>query len=94
MFLQKMSSGDYIGIKLKANRKINTYQLYTLGEDADPNIRRQVKSLSMDQLNNFKKIGTKFPDFNFQDLEGNTFTNSNLNGKTIVLKTWFIVCKA
>lgn len=93
IFFEKMNSGNYIPIKLKTNSEIDNYQLYRLGNNADGEIQVQIKRLSNEHFTNFKKIGTKFPDFNFQDLNGIHYTNEELKGKIIVVKTWFIACK-
>ncbi len=92
-FFESMSSGNYIPIKVRRSGEIVNYQLYRLADDADEEIQVQIKRLSNEHFNNFKKIGTKFPEFSFQDLNGVTYTNDQLKGKIIVMKTWFIACK-
>lgn len=93
LFFEIMSSGNYIPIKLATNKENGHYQLYKLGNNADAEIKVQIRRLSDEHFTNFKKIGTKFPDFNFRDLKGTHFSNDQLKGKMIVVKTWFIACK-
>ena len=38
--------------------------------------------------------GSQLPNFEFTDLNENTYTAENTKGKTLILKTWFINCKA
>lgn len=38
--------------------------------------------------------GSEFPDFDFTSIEGQKFNNKNTKGKYMVLKCWFIGCKA
>lgn len=92
-FFQKMRTGEYIPVKLVDHGKNNTYQLQELGENADQKIRQEIKRLSVEHFKNFRKIGTEFPDFSFNDIEGNHFSKKGLKGKTIIFKTWFINCK-
>jgi thiol-disulfide isomerase/thioredoxin len=48
----------------------------------------------LQSFNLFKMEGLPLTEFNFTDLNGNKYTNENTKGKTIILKTWFINCKA
>jgi len=42
----------------------------------------------------YQMEGKQFPKFHYVDLNGNTYTSENTKGKILVLKAWFISCKA
>jgi cytochrome oxidase Cu insertion factor (SCO1/SenC/PrrC family) len=75
------------------NRKYNPehLQLYTT-DNAD--ISATIKAQSETELSYLKRVGKKFPDFNFTDLNGQNITSLNTKGKHIIIKTWFINCTA
>lgn len=94
LFLEKLTTGNYIPLKMKSNDKDNTYKLFRLDSNADKSIGSTIKNESLTIFNLFKMEGLPLPQFNFTDLNGNIYTNENTKGKTIILKTWFINCKA
>ena len=93
-FLEKLISGKYIPLKIKSDDEIETYKLYQLDSIADKGIGRTIKNESVTILDLCQMEGLPLPQFNFTDLNGNIYTNENTKGKKIVLKTWFINCKA
>jgi peroxiredoxin len=94
-FLEKLSSGKFIPIKLQsADSTENHYQLFELNKNADDNIENVIKNASLVELKHSKMVGVSLFDFDFTDLNGNQFTKENTKGKIIILKTWFIKCKA
>lgn len=93
-FLSKLTSGEYIALKLISKDNINHYQLYKLDETADKGIGRTIKSVSTYAYNHFKMEGKAFPKFYFKDLNGMEYNNENTKGKIVVIKCWFIACKA
>ncbi|MBR9845393.1 MAG: TlpA family protein disulfide reductase [Algicola sp.] len=93
-FLEKLTTGTYIPLKLKSKESLETYQLFKLDATADNNIRSPIKNESLTNYNHLKMEGMPFPEFEFTDLKGHTYNNDNTKGKTIILKTWFINCKA
>ncbi|WP_346855857.1 TlpA disulfide reductase family protein [uncultured Draconibacterium sp.] len=93
-FLEKLISGKYIPLKIKSDNEIETYKLYQLDSIADLGIARTIKNESVTILDLCKMEGLPLPQFNFTDLNGNIYTNENTKGKKIILKTWFINCKA
>jgi len=94
LFLEKLTTGNYIPLKMKSNDKDNTYKLFKLDSNADKSIGSTIKNESLTNLKHFKMEGLPLPEFNFTDLNGNKYTNENTKGKSIILKTWFINCKA
>ena len=93
-FLEKLITGNFIPLKIKSNSAINTYKLFELDSNADKSIGTTIKNESLTSFKHFKMEGQKFPKFEFVDLNGNLYTNENTKGKTIIIKTWFINCKA
>jgi len=91
-FLERLTTAGYIPLKMKSGD--NTYKLFKLNPDADKSIGSTIKNESLTILKHFKMEGLQLPEFNFTDLKGNIYTNENLKGKTVILKTWFINCKA
>ena len=93
-FLEKLTIGNYIPLKIKSDNKVEIYKLFILESNADKSIGSTIKNESLTNLKHFKMEGLPLPEFNFTDLNGNKYTNENTKGKTIILKTWFINCKA
>ncbi|MEX2568123.1 MAG: TlpA disulfide reductase family protein [Cyclobacteriaceae bacterium] len=93
-FLEQLTSGDFIPLKLKSKDKIETYKLYKLDALADKSIGSTIKNESSTYLKHFNMEGKTFPKFDFTDLNGNHFNNENTKGKTTIFKTWFIGCTA
>ncbi|MDG4951270.1 TlpA family protein disulfide reductase [Weeksellaceae bacterium KMM 9724] len=93
-FLEQLTTGNYIPLKIDSNDNSNTYKLFELDSTTNKNIVSTIKSESQKNLKYYNMLGSQFPEFEFTDLEGVTYSNENTKGKTIVLKTWFINCKA
>jgi thiol-disulfide isomerase/thioredoxin len=94
-FLQALSNGGFIPIRLKStNEEIFYYQLFKIDTSSDTSIQATIAQESFTTLQNFKKEGKPFPVFSFKDLDGNLITNENLKGKTVIIKCWFIHCVA
>ncbi len=93
-FLQKLIAGGYIPIKGLSDNRKEIYKLYKLTKDADAEIESQIKESSRQIYKNFKMENTKFPNFSFEDLEGNRYNNDAIKNKIVVLKCWFIACGA
>lgn len=91
-FLEKLDTGDFIALEVKDEAGNNYYQLRPLSEDAEQSISGTIEVDAYVGLQHFLQEGKQFPDFEFNDLDGNQFTNESLKGKTIFLKTWFIAC--
>nr|WP_319270186.1 TlpA disulfide reductase family protein [uncultured Draconibacterium sp.] len=93
-FLKKLITGNYIPLRIKSDYKTESYKLYQLDANADKGIGRTIKNESTTIYGLYEMEGSPLPQFNFTDLNGNSYTNENTKGKTIILKTWFINCKA
>jgi thiol-disulfide isomerase/thioredoxin len=93
-FLIKLTSGNFIPLKLKSKDKIELYKLHKLDSLANKSIGSTIKNESSTNLYHFNMEGKTFPEFDFTDLNGTSYTNENTKGKTTIIKTWFINCKA
>lgn len=92
-FLEQLVTGEFIAIKIRSNEPRNKYRLYRLDENADDAIEYTVASDSYREYKHFMMEGKDFPDFSFTDLQGRKYSNEDLLGKTLVVKTWFLRCK-
>lgn len=93
-FLKKLTSGDFIPLKLISKNETTYYQLLELNKNANENIRGTIKNTTLVSLKHYEMEGKNFPEFQFTDLNGVEYTNENTKGKIILLKCWFIACKA
>lgn len=95
LFLHKLTSGDYIPLRLiTENNQKTTYQLYKVAPTSDTSIKAYMGSLAFNELQNYKMEGQPFPKFNFKDLDGNSISNESMKGKIVVIKCWYIHCAA
>lgn len=93
-FLTKLTSGNYIVLKLESKDENILYKLYSLNLKSDKSIKNTIINESLINLKHYEMEGENFPEFNFVDLNGNNFSNENLKGKMVIYKTWFINCQA
>lgn len=93
-FLEKLTSGSYLPLRLKSEEGLETYKLFKLDNSADESIGSTIKDESLLFLKQFELEGKPFVSFSFTDLKGNRYTNESTRGKTLILKTWFIGCTA
>ncbi|WP_340113051.1 TlpA family protein disulfide reductase [Maribellus mangrovi] len=93
-FLKELITGNYIPLKIKSDSKVEIYKLYKLDVNADKRIGGTIKNESTIIYGLYEMEGAPLPEFNFTDLDGNVYNNENTKGKTLILKTWFINCKA
>jgi len=91
-FLNELTSGYYIPIRLITTDTIQSYQLYKLPQEAVADIKPVIQRECKLQYEHFKKEGKLMPVFNFKDLNGNVYNNENTKGKYVVLKCWYISC--
>ncbi|WP_029034714.1 TlpA family protein disulfide reductase [Salinimicrobium terrae] len=92
-FFEEILTGDFITLKLKSNTGTDRYQLFRLGEDADDDISYTIMADTYPEYRHFMMEGQEFPDFELTDLEGRKFSKDLAEGKTLVVKTWFLRCK-
>jgi len=93
-FLIELTSGKFIPIQLISQDNTHHYQLFPINEKAPISISQTIKSNAITELKFYKMEGVAFPNFNWTDLQGNTYTNNTTKGKILVIKCWFINCYA
>ncbi|MBP2283911.1 peroxiredoxin [Flavobacterium sp. CG_23.5] len=93
-FLQALSDGNYIPIRLKSDKNVFYYKLFKIEPTSDTSIKATISEAAFNEKQNLKKEGKPFPKFSFKDLNGNLITNENLKGKIVVIKCWYIHCTA
>lgn len=91
-FLNELTNGNYIPIRLKSDDSIYYYKLFKIQPNSDSSIRATINQTGFDALKNYKMEGTPFPKFSFKDLNGNDVSNETMKGKIIVIKCWYIHC--
>ncbi|MCP9198849.1 TlpA family protein disulfide reductase [Gramella sp. GC03-9] len=92
-FLEKLTSGKFIPIKMNAAKSSLYYKLFPIDEKSQKQISTSMRSLASMQFVNAGHLGKNYPRFSFQDIEGNTYDSKQLSGKHLVIKYWFINCK-
>lgn len=92
MFLEKLTKENVIAVKLtNDNTEKETYQLFEISDESILNTSKQEARL---ELQYYEKEGMKFPDFAYTDLKVGVITSKNTVGKFVIIKVWFIKCKA
>lgn len=91
-FLKRLTSGRLIPVEMKTD-SAKIYKLYILPANVDKDISSTIKNVSTVTYELHKMQGKKFPEFDLVDLKGDNYTNESFEGKTTILKTWFIACK-
>jgi len=92
-FLNKLFTGNFLTIKTALKDGIPTYQLFKLNSKHS-DIASVIMQSASSEISNYKMEGKKLPDFNFTDLNGDVYNKSTTKGKILILKCWFIHCKA
>jgi peroxiredoxin len=93
-FLQKLTDGNAIVIRLKSDDSHYYYKLFKIQPKSDTSIKATINQQAFDAFKNFKMEGTAFPEFSFKDLNGNLASNESMKGKMVVIKCWYIHCAA
>ena len=93
VFLDKLTSGDLIAFNTSIVNRQPVYKLFKLNSD-DESIKATIKQMADTEIRNSKMEGTRFPEFGFTDLTGQSYNNISSIGKLTVLKCWFIHCAA
>lgn len=91
-FLDQLTNGNFIPIRLKSDDSIYYYKLFKIQPKSDTSIKATINQIGFDAYKNYKMEGTAFPDFSFTDLNGNLISNESMKGKIIVIKCWYIHC--
>lgn len=91
-FLEQLSSGEFIALRVSDQHDKEYYKLYTPSESAQKSVHPMVKIDAYNSFMHFLKEGQTLEKFSFTDINGATYTSKNTKGKTVILKTWFIGC--
>jgi thiol-disulfide isomerase/thioredoxin len=91
-FLQNVSGGGYLPLRLKNTSGQLIYQLYRLPKSINSDIRNRIGQLGQQYEQYYKMEGRPLPDFNFTDLNGKKYNVSTTQGKVLLLKCWYIGC--
>ncbi|KLT71228.1 TlpA disulfide reductase family protein [Flavobacterium sp. ABG] len=93
-FLEELTKGNFIPIRLLSEEAIYNYKLFKIKPDSDTSIKATIVQEAFDADKNLKMEGTAFPKFSFKDLDGNIVSNETMKGKIVVIKCWYIHCAA
>ena len=93
-FLNQLTLGNHIPIRLKSNDSIIYYKLFKIKTTSDSSIRATIMQIAFDEYEHFKMEGNLFPKFNFTDMDGIIISNETMKGKLVVIKCWYIHCAA
>ena len=93
-FLQSLTTGQYLPVRLEYDDSSICYQLFELDESVDNEIRMVIKNKSLTEYQYYNMEGMPLPNFNFIDLNDNVYNTNTAKNKIIVLNCWFIHCAA
>ena len=93
-FLNEISTGEYLPLRLQSNDSINYYKLYNITDVENNDIINTVKMYGEQYYKYFEMEDKPLPGFSYVDLNGKNYTPENCKGKIIVLNFWFIHCNS
>lgn len=95
-FLNKLSTGKFVAIKLKVPEGNLVYRLYSLANLSTPmeSIQRTAARMAQTELRYLQMQGKSFLNFDVLDVNGKGYNQNTLLGKLTIIKTWFIKCTA
>ena len=91
-FYKLFATGDYFPLRLSSTDSLTYYKLQKLDAGTNNDIVKTVKNWAIREYNYHLLEGTALPNYNFVDLDGQTYTKENTKGKIVVLKCWFLAC--
>ncbi len=91
-FLQLLTTGKYLPLRLQSANDSLYYRLYPIDATASEDFGQIVKAYTQFYYLNYLRRGEKFPDFEYVDLNGNRYTSQSTKGKIMIIKFWFINC--
>lgn len=91
-FLSALTSGSYLPVKVRGKQRDLSYQLQKLKAAEQAELGEIIRNLAEVQYHFFKLEGRFLPDFNFTDVKGKIYNDTNSLGKIIVINCWFINC--
>jgi peroxiredoxin len=91
-FFQLFATGNYLPMRLSGSG--NSYQLYKVSSNTSEDVHSVLQSYGKTAYTHYKMEGKIFPGLNYTDINGKVYNSENTKGKIIVLKCWFLHCKA
>lgn len=97
---EKIGTKEFVGVLMNGDKAFDLYR--KKGDEKIVAIRHRElnameKAMMKEQQEMMKNSsvgeGKKFPAFEFKDLDGNSLSSANLQGKILVVNAWFIKCK-
>lgn len=93
IFLKMLATGNYLPLRLNAAGNKLQYRLYKFNISANKDIHQCMQGWAQIFYDHYKRIGARFPGFDFTDLQGHKYNNKTIQGKIVVLQCWYIGCK-
>src|SRR5574337_1121221 len=91
-FLHRLTTGNYLPVRIKTGDSSLCYQLYPMESNVDKAIVETVQAKAQVAYRYLQLKGNSLPGFNFVDLNGNTYNAETTKGKIVVLNCWYIHC--
>lgn len=93
-FLKQLVTGNYLPVKIRTSDSTLCYQLYRPEQPMDESIMEMIKNKAEMVIRYSRFEGSRLPQFNFIDLNGNVYNPETTKGKIVVLNCWYIHCQA
>lgn len=90
LFLNLLRTGLYIPVQTS---KPYEYQLTELKSEADPKIKKSIRSSAKIAFQYHNMEGKTLPEYDFVGIDGVSYNKEDTKGKLLILKCWFIGCK-
>jgi peroxiredoxin len=93
-FLKQVNTGKYLYVLLNSTDNKTYFKLYELHGTKELTYGQTIYAYMRGTYDGYLRVGKKFSNFDFTDINGNHYTNENTKGKILVIKYWFIHCGA
>ncbi|MFY0603823.1 MAG: TlpA family protein disulfide reductase [Flavobacteriaceae bacterium] len=90
-FLSAIETGDFFPVEVDYPTK--AYQLIKLDSIQKKEYQKFLLAKAQQYKQYVQFLGNSFPDFELKDINGVTYNNKILKGKTVIVKFWFLNCK-
>lgn len=91
-FLNSLTTGDYLPVRLSKNNPLPHYKLFKISETTSEELREIIKNWSIHIYDLYNKESKRLPQFKFQDILGHNYNNDSISQKILILNCWFIGC--
>ncbi|MEO8795927.1 MAG: TlpA disulfide reductase family protein [Daejeonella sp.] len=92
-FLKELNTGKFAAFKTEIVDNVPSYQLYRI-KKVDESMSAVIRQLAQIETDHFNLEGKEIVNYHFTDLNGKKYSRSSAKGKIVLLKCWFIACKA